>query len=442
MKIIQFTAENVKRLSAVDITPDEHVVELVGENESGKTSVLDSIWWAIEGGGVIQGEPIRRGQDEALIRLHLGDIIVRRKFTKSGSTALVLNPAGAPPGTPDKKLPKCDWGTTQEILDSLFSALTFDPLEFSRKKEGEQLQALMGIVKLDIDIPALDAASDEDYKRRTTVTREAKAARARADGIQIPDGLPAQPIDETALLNKFQEAADHNAEIEKRRAGRERTKSDAEAKSFEASSVLARVSDLRLQADELEKKAAAFTAAATELEEKLANAEALPEPIDVSGVRGQIQSARTINQNIARREERAAILLGAVKLEQEEEALTAAMKARERQKSDAIKAAKMPVEGLGFGSGCVTYNGVPFEQASDAVRLVVSTRIAMAGNPKLKIIRIRDGSLLDNKKKKILFDMAKEHGYQLWIESIRSDNPLALVIEDGTVKGTQQELSA
>lgn len=76
MRIIKLTAENVKRLKVVDITPKGDVVEITGPNESGKTSVLDSIWWAIAGERVIQSEPIRQGEEEARIRLDLGDIIV------------------------------------------------------------------------------------------------------------------------------------------------------------------------------------------------------------------------------------------------------------------------------------------------------------------------------------------------------------------------------
>ncbi len=47
MKIVQLQAENVKRLKAVEISPEGHIVEITGRNGQGKSSVLDAIWWAL-----------------------------------------------------------------------------------------------------------------------------------------------------------------------------------------------------------------------------------------------------------------------------------------------------------------------------------------------------------------------------------------------------------
>ena len=38
MKIVRLTAENIKRLVAVEITPDGNVVQITGKNGAGKTS--------------------------------------------------------------------------------------------------------------------------------------------------------------------------------------------------------------------------------------------------------------------------------------------------------------------------------------------------------------------------------------------------------------------
>ena len=69
MKIIKFEAEHVKRIAVVEITPAGHVVEITGKNGQGKTSVLDSIWWALAGTRSHQPEPINRapprGADQA-----------------------------------------------------------------------------------------------------------------------------------------------------------------------------------------------------------------------------------------------------------------------------------------------------------------------------------------------------------------------------------------
>jgi hypothetical protein len=55
----------------------------------------------------------------------------------------------------------------------------------------------------------------------------------------------------------------------------------------------------------------------------------------------------------------------------------------------------MPIDGLSLESGRVMFNGIPLDQGSSAEQLRVSTAIAMSSNPELRVIRIKDGSLLD-----------------------------------------------
>ena len=109
------------------------------------------------------------------------------------------------------------------------------------------------------------------------------------------------------------------------------------------------------------------------------------------------------------------------------------MEARDAEKRAAVAAAKFPVEGLGFGDGIVMLNGVPFDQASAAETLKVSVAIGMAANPKLRVILIRDGSLLDEDSRAQISAMAKESDYQLWIEVAGRGEATGFVIEDGQV---------
>ena len=126
MKILKLTAENVKKLRAVEITPTGELVEITGKNGAGKTSVLDAIWWALAGTKHIQAVPIRTGATKARIRLDLGELIVERRFTPVGSTLTVEKADGARYTSP------------QGILDALLGALTFDPLAFVGQEPREQ----------------------------------------------------------------------------------------------------------------------------------------------------------------------------------------------------------------------------------------------------------------------------------------------------------------
>src|SRR6185436_2642524 len=129
-KIIKLTSENVKRLTAVEITPKGNVVVIGGRNGAGKSSVLDSIEYAL-GGDPSAKMPVRRGEKNAKVVVDLGDIVVKRSFTSAGGTHLIVTNADGEKQT-----------SPQAILDKLVGRLTFDPLEFSRQKPAQQAETL------------------------------------------------------------------------------------------------------------------------------------------------------------------------------------------------------------------------------------------------------------------------------------------------------------
>lgn len=408
MKIINLSAENVKKIKAVDITPKASVVQVTGPNGSGKSSVLDCIFYAIGGGKGLPSEPIRRGAKTARIQLDLGELVVTRRFTQNGSTLTVEGANGARFPSP------------QRMLDDLIGAISFDPLAFARMSAKEQFDMLKGIVKLDVDLDALAGANAKDYEERTDVNRRAKAARAQADGISIPSDLPADPVDVDALLAKMADAAKHNGDIERRKAGRETAQAKIAANLAEADRLAAQVEKLRAEA--------------RGLQEKIDTAEPLPSPIDTAEVRAQIDEAKRINSAIDQRRARDAHIATATDLEAKSDALTKAMDAREAAKAEAIAAAEMPIPDVGFGDSMVLYKGLPFDQASSAEQLRISIAIAMAANPKLRVLRVKDGSLLDESSMAILREMTEAADYQCWVETVHANGPVAVEMIDGAVK--------
>ena len=89
------------------------------------------------------------------------------------------------------------------------------------------------------------------------------------------------------------------------------------------------------------------------------------------------------------------------------------------------------MEGLSVDDEGVLFNGIPFGQASAAERLKVSVAMAMSANPELRVICIRDASLLDSDSKTMLVEMAKQHDYQIWYEVVGDGGPAGIIIEDG-----------
>lgn len=422
MKIIQFTAENIKKLRAVSIRPDGALVQITGANGQGKSSVLDAIYMALAGAKAIPGKPVRDGEDKAMVRLDLGDIVVTRRFTAAGGTSLTVEAENG------AKFP-----SPQRMLDDLLGSLTFDPLAFSRMEPRRQLETLRGLVQIEEDIDALDAANARDYAERTDLNRSAKEAKARADGIAVPDDLPAQPVDVDALLAQLAGAADEAALIEKRRAGRAEAERQARTLEENARHFDGEIERLREELETAIRKRDNSQAQAADLRAKLAAAEPLPSPPDTAALRQQIEEGRRVNAMIEARGRRQMELEEAEQLSRMADALTQRMEERTRTREAAIANAAMPVPGLGFAADGVTFNGLPLDQASSAEQLRVSVAIAMAANPKLRVLRIKDGSLLDERSLAMVGEMADSGGYQVWIERVDTSGRVGIVMEDGAV---------
>ena len=103
------------------------------------------------------------------------------------------------------------------------------------------------------------------------------------------------------------------------------------------------------------------------------------------------------------------------------------------EKATRIAAVEMPVEGLGIDTERgVLFQNVPFDQASTGDQLEVSAAIGMALNPKLRVLRFKDGSLLDSKHMERLEKLAKDRDYQFWIERVaEEDSGVGFYIENG-----------
>jgi hypothetical protein len=103
------------------------------------------------------------------------------------------------------------------------------------------------------------------------------------------------------------------------------------------------------------------------------------------------------------------------------------------ERSEMLSGKQMPVEGLSFDDGGLLYNGIPLDQASDGEKLMVSMGISMALNPKIRVLRIKDGSLLGPKNIAILTDMIKEKDFQLFLEKVDTSGKIGIYIEEGEI---------
>jgi len=411
--VSELRAENFKRLKLVEVRPDGAVVELTGPNEAGKSSLLDALWVGVIGPRAGFVKPIRTGEEMASIRLDLSasepteSLRVFRTFTakEGGGTTHSLRVVRAD-GSAIRESP-------QAVLDALAGALTFDPLLFARMKPEEQFDLCKGFVP-GFDFDQAERANREDYAERTEVNRAAKSLRTQADAIALPSGPRPEPVDVAALETQLADAAGTNARIAAAQASRDAAEAE--------------VTTLTRQIEEL-------TARRDELRKRLAEAQPLPAPVDVSNVQARLAAGREANRVAALFDQRAKLAADAKAKENESQAITDRMEERERAMAKAIREAKMPVAGLGFAAGAVTLNGEPFSQSSQAQRIRASVAIGAALNPKLRVMRITDGSLIDRAGMAWLAQFAAENGLQVWVERVDESGAVGVVIEDGRVTG-------
>lgn len=425
MNIISFRASNIKRLIAVAIDPKGALVRLTGANGSGKSSTLDGIYYALAGVSTIPSNPIRDGAETAEVSLSLGvegvlKYKVTRKFTRGKTSQVIVeSPDGARYASP------------QALLDRLFGSLTFDPEVFGRMSAKEQLNQLKTLVKLDVDVDALDAQNKADFENRTEVNRRVKQLKESVD--LYAGGLKADmtvdPIDVAEMLRQIEAASERNRYVDDVARQLEQSKSKiadyrARAKKAreDAEGLLQGAGALERQADQMEKENDAVDVLVA---------------VDISDLSRAVQDATKENtarqlQRDQRKKHSDAVAAYQLAVQQAD-ALTDRMEKRNAEKRAAIAAAKMPVVGLALGDSEVLFNGQPFNQIASGDRIRIQCEIAAALSPELKIIRIQNGSLLDSSNMAAIGTWAEEKGYQVWIEEVDETGNVGIYLEDGEV---------
>lgn len=400
LRIVSLQAENIKRLKAVDITPDGDTVVISGRNGQGKTSVLDSIWFALAGTAAQKGtpQPIREGEKKASVTLDLGDFTVTRRWSDTKTDLTVLSKDGAKYGSP------------QKFLDEKLGALSFDPLAFAQMAPKEQLASLLELVDLPFVPAELESERRSIFDERTEVNRRVTMLEGQLAGIERPHGEPREPVSTSDILSEFREA---------QRVQDERLNATRKV-------VACRNTIQRLQ-NELDAEESVLR----DWDDMVKN---LPETPDLDEINDRLNSVEQVNAEIRAEAENSDRWTALTDASAKSYNLTENLRTITEAKEQALAAAEMPVEGLGFDDEGVTFNGIPFRQCSGAERLRVSLGMAMSANPTIRVIRITDGSLLDDQNLALVQEMASDRGYQVWIERVGTDESIGFVIEDGMVQ--------
>lgn len=421
-RIISLETENIKKVKAVSITANPHMNIISGKNGNGKSSTLDSIEMALGGGRAIPDMPVRAGESTARIVLKTEDLTITRHWTDKEKNYLKVEA---------KELGKIQ--NAQGLLDNLVGNLSFDPLEFSTMEPKKRVEILKNITGLDFS--ALDKEYKEKFSERTVKKKEVDTLAVTVGNFKVHE-LEAPKI-------SLEEAKKQKAEIETaNKLFENRMIYEIPAKKREISESEYRISSLnKIIADaqkvidqnkkmisDTEKTLASQIQELSQLESEIN----LKEKISTEEVDKTIEAHRAYESSLGMAKQRDAVIKNRDNAQLEWDKLNNRLEEILKEKQDQLSKAEMPIKGLSFADNDILFNEIPFIQLSTSEQIQVSMSIAMALSPKLRIIIIKNGSLMDAEAIQKVEKMAIEKDFQVWIEKV-ADGPEAntFYIHDG-----------
>jgi DNA repair ATPase RecN len=400
MKISKLKVVNVKGIKEADIEPDGNVILLTGKNGSGKSSILDSIVYALAGKREIPGMPIRTGEKKGEIHLELDNgLVVERRFTEQDSYLYVTQKDGGKYG--------------QGYLDQIIPKIFLDPIKFSEQSPAEQRKTLLDVIGVSIE--AEEKQFSDLYQKRRDVNRDLSTIEKRVSGIGISKEEADMDIQKIQKLegqyNKAMESLRSTARARSQVESLEETKADIENE----------IKRLQEKLEDVNGKLKVLKETANKVNHD-------PESIkrEIDKIESKYHGSPEYYLDAITDHEHTKTEVNTIQAE---------MNKIKRKIETKLKFSQMPYPGLSVNSDGILLNGVPFEQLSAGERLRICVAIAMKMAGDLKILRISNASLLDKDSRQELAKLIEESEFQGWIEFVESDSDgIKYIVESGKVR--------
>lgn len=407
MKINKLEIENVKRVKAVktEFTPNGLTV-IGGNNNQGKTSILDAIAWAL-GGNKYKPSQAQRQGSVTPPHLHVvmnNGLIVER--SGKNSTLKVIDPNGKKGG--------------QQLLNDFVEELAINLPKFMESTSKEKANTLLQIIGVGSKLQELEMKEGELYNERRTIGQIADQKKKFAEEQKYYPDAPHELVPVNELIKQQQDILAQNGENQRKRDNLSRLE---EQHTFQAR----KVSQLM---KELEKEQA-----------KLAE---LTEDINLakkSVLELKDESTEELERNLAEIDEiNRKVRANLDKDKAEEDAnqykdkyqeLTRDIEAVRKEKADLLNSADLPLPELSVDNGELIYKGQKWDNMSGSDQLKVSTAIVRKLKPNCGFI------LLDKLEQ---MDMQTLEEFNHWLEQeqlqgiatrVSTGDECSIIIEDG-----------
>lgn len=410
VKINALELENVKRIKAVKIDPTQNGLTIIGgDNNQGKTSVLDSIAWALGGDRNKPSNAVREGSTiPPLLKVTLSNgIIVERKG--KNSSLKVTDPSGKKVG--------------QTLLDSFIEQLALNLPAFMNKSNKEKANVLLNIIGVGDQLAVFNHKENELYQERLTVGRIADQKAKFAKEQLFYEGVPADIISPQELINQQQAILAKNGENQRKRE---------------------KVTQYEYQVKTLTDEVARYEQMINQKKEELNKATydlsvAKTDALDLLD-----QSTDELEKNLAEIEEtNRKVRANLDKEKAEEEAkgyksqydnLTNQIEDVRKQKYDLLNNADLPLPELSIEDNELTYKGKKWDSMSGSDQLRVSTAIVRKLNPDCGFVLLDKLEQMDLRTLTEFNAWLEQEGLQAIATRVSTGDECSVIIEDGYVK--------
>lgn len=416
VKITALEAENVKRIKAVALTPSPTGLTIVGgNNNQGKTSVLDALAWAL-GGDRFRPDAAQR--DGAVAPAHLkvklsNGVVVERKGKNASLT--VTDPTGRRSG--------------QQLLNAFVEPLALDLPRFMEATDKEKADILLRIIGIGSKLHVRDLEIKALYDKRTFTGQLAAQKKHFAEElISYPDA-PEKPVSASDLIRQQQDILARNGENQRKRA---MLASLEEKARLLAQRVQELTRDLEVAEHEL-------SAAQDDLHDARKSTEQLQDE-STAELEASIRDIEETNRKVRANLEKSRAEDEAAQYDSEYKRLTEAIAQKRADRMALLNGADLPLPGLSVEDGALTYNGKHWRDMSGSDQLRVAAAIVRRLNPDCGFV------LLDKLEQ---MDMTTLQEFSAWLETehlqaiatrVSTGSECQIIIEDGMVKDADPTL--
>lgn len=398
--INEFEAENVKRIRAVKLHPSPTGLTIIGGNNGqGKTSVLDSIAWAL--GGEKFRPTDAKNKDSVIppyLHVTLSNGLVVERNGKNSSLK-VTDPSGEKAG--------------QKLLDSFIGTLALDLPKFMNASNTEKAKILLNILGVGDQLEELNNQERKIYDERTAIGRIADQKEKYAKEQPYYSDVPEAPISSADLIKQQQEILARNGQ-------RQQWIRDYDKYQAEYNSIVEQIDLLKERLHEVDEKVKASKHSPRELQmESTEELEASLANIEETNRKVRANLDKEKAEDDARQYRR------------QYDQLTDQIENIRNEKKSLLDHADLPLEGLCVENGNLIYNGEQWDCMSSSDQLKVATAIVKKLNPECGFVLIDKLEQMDMQTLKEFGDWLEREGLQVIATRVSTGDECSIIIEDG-----------